>query len=277
MSGAALLLSDLLPFIAALVAGGAITGFLAGLLGVGGGAILVPVLYEVFRQGGVDEIVRMHMTLGTSLAVIVPTSLVSARSHWRKGAIDTTIIRRLWPWVAAGVVLGVIIAGRSGSEALKWIWVVAGSLMAVRMAFGRDDWRLGQRLPQNIGLEATAFAIGMLSALLSIGGGMFVVSLLSLYAVPIHTAVATSSAFGPIISIPGAIGYAIAGLDVPGRPPLSVGYVNLLAAAIVMPSSMVAAPWGVHVAHTMSRRRLEIAFAVFLALVALRFLWSLIP
>jgi uncharacterized membrane protein YfcA len=141
---------------------------------------------------------------------------------------------------------------------------------------GRDDWRLGAHLPKSSALEATAGAIGLLSALMSIGGGMFVVSLLTLYAMPIHAAVATSSGFGPVISIPGTIGYIWAGLGVPGRPPLSLGYVNALGVALIVPTSLLAVPWGVSLAHSFPKRRLELAFATFVALVATRFLFSLV-
>ena len=260
----------------ALSAAGLMTGFLAGLLGVGGGAILVPILYETFTWLGVDPAVRMHMVLGTSLAVIVPTSLRSARGHWRKGAMDVSVLRRLGPFVALGVALGVLTASVASTSALKWVWVFAGSLMAIKMAFGRDDWRLGDRLPGSKGLEATAVGIGIISALMSIGGGMFVVTLLTLFAIPILPAVATSSGFGPIISIPGTLGFVWAGWEVAGRPPFSVGYVNLLAAALVIPASLLAVPWGVHVAHSIPKRKLELAFAAFLACVAARFLWSLL-
>lgn len=261
---------------AALTAAGLVTGFLAGLLGVGGGAVLVPVLYELFRAFGVDDAVRMHMVLGTSLAVIVPTSIRSALGHYRKGALDIAVVRRLGPWVALGTVLGVLLAKHADTTLLKWIWVVAGSLMALKMALGRDDWRLGPALPASKGVETTALGIGLVSALMSIGGGMFIVSMLSLYSFPIHNAVATSSGFGPIISIPGALGFMWAGLDVPGRPPFSLGYVNVLGAALIIPASLVAVPLGVRVAHSIPRRRLELAFAVFLACVALRFAWSLV-
>ena len=267
--------SSLALLVAALSAAGVLTGFLAGLLGVGGGAILVPILYETFSFLGVDEGIRMHMVLGTSLAVIVPTSLRSARGHWQKGAMDTSVLRRLGPFVAFGVVLGVLTASAASTSALKWVWVVAGSLMSIKMAFGRDDWRLGDALSASWGLEATAVVIGVVSALMSIGGGMFVVTLLTLFAMPILPAVATSSGFGPIISIPGALGFAWAGWDVGGRPPFSLGYVNLLGAALVIPASLLAVPWGVHVAHAIPKRKLEHAFAGFLACVAARFLWSL--
>lgn len=265
----------LLGMVAALAAGGLVTGFLAGLLGVGGGAILVPVLYEIFTWAGVDPSVRMHMTLGTALAVIVPTALKSFSGHFAKGAVDTAVLRHLGPWVALGVIAGVAVAKASSSDALKWVWVVAGTLLALKMALGREDWRLGDALPRTPGITVVATAIGLLSALMSIGGGMFVVTLLTLYGKPILQAVATSSGFGPIIAIPGAIGYVLTGLDVPSRPPYSVGYVNMLAAAVLIPVSVFAAPFGVRVAHAIPKRRLEIAFAVFLSLVVLRFLASL--
>ncbi len=258
-----------------LALGGGATGFLAGLLGVGGGAFLVPILYELFTYFGVDEAVRMHMVLGTSLAVIVPTALRSFSGHYAKGAVDMTAWRRLAPWVALGVILGVLVAKVSSTAGLKWIWVFAGTFVGLKFGLGRDDWRLGERLPQSRGLEAVAVLIGLVSALMSIGGGMFIVSLLTLYGYPIHTAVATSAGFGPVISIPGTLGFIWAGWDVPARPPYSLGYVNVPAALLIMPTSMLAVPWGVRAAHALPKRKLEIAFAVFLACVVARFLWSL--
>lgn len=257
------------------LAGGA-TGFLAGLLGVGGGAFLVPILYELFLYFGVDESVRMHMVLGTSLAVIVPTALRSFSGHYAKGAVDMAAWRRLAPWVVAGVVLGVVIAKVSSTAGLKWIWIAAGSFVGLKFALGRDDWRLGDSLPKSLGLEAVAVLIGVVSALMSIGGGMFIVSLLTLYAFPIHAAVATSAGFGPVISIPGTLGFVWAGWDVPLRPAYSLGYINIPAALLIMPTSMLAVPYGVRAAHALPKRKLEIAFAVFLACVVARFLWTLV-
>ena len=257
------------------LAGGA-TGFLAGLLGVGGGAFLVPVLYELFTYFGVDEAVRMHMVLGTSLAVIVPTALRSFAGHYAKGAVDMAAWRRLAPWVAGGVVLGVLTAKFSSTAGLKWIWMAAGTTIALKFALGRDDWRLGDALPQSKGLEAVAVLIGIVSALMSIGGGMFIVSLLTLYAFPIHAAVATSAGFGPVISIPGTLGFIWAGWDVASRPPYSLGFINVPAALLIMPTSMLAVPFGVKAAHALPKRKLEIAFAVFLTCVVARFLWTLL-
>ena len=257
------------------LAGGA-TGFLAGLLGVGGGAFLVPILYELFSHFGVAESVRMHMVLGTSLAVIVPTALRSFSGHYAKGAVDMAAWRRLAPWVALGVIAGVLIAKVSSTAGLKWIWIAAGSFVGLKFALGRDDWRLGEGLPKARALEAVAALIGVVSALMSIGGGMFIVSLLTLYGYPIHSSVATSAGFGPVIAVPGTLGFIWAGWGVPLRPPYSLGYVNVPAALLIMPASMLAVPWGVRAAHALPKRKLEIAFAVFLACVVARFLWSLV-
>lgn len=256
--------------------GGAATGFLAGLLGVGGGAFLVPILFELFGYFGVDETVRMHMVLGTSLAVIVPTALRSFSGHYAKGAVDMGAWRRLAPWVAFGVVIGVLVAKSSSTAGLKWIWVAAGTFVGLKFALGRDDWRLGEGLPRSRGLEGVAVAIGVVSALMSIGGGMFIVSLLTLFGYPIHSAVATSAGFGPVIAVPGTLGFIWAGWGVPLRPPYSLGYVNVPAALMIMPTSMLAVPWGVRAAHALPKRKLEIAFAVFLFTVAGRFIYSML-
>lgn len=260
----------------ALTAGGLATGFLAGLLGVGGGAFLVPILYELFSHFGVDESVRMHMVLGTSLAVIVPTALRSFSGHYAKGAVDMAAWKRLAPWVAAGVVLGILTATVSSNAGLKWIWIAAGSTIAIKFALGRDDLRLGDHLPSSRALEASAVLIGIVSALMSIGGGMFIVTLLTLYGFPIHTAVATSAGFGPVIAIPGTLGFIWAGWGVPLRPPYSLGYVNIPAALLIMPASMFAVSYGVKAAHALPKRKLEIAFATFLFAVVGRFLWTLV-
>ncbi|HMN36158.1 MAG TPA: sulfite exporter TauE/SafE family protein [Hyphomicrobium sp.] len=262
--------------VAGLTGAGLATGFLAGLLGVGGGAFLVPVLYELFSQFGVDESVRMHMVLGTSLAVIVPTSLRSFSGHFAKGAVDMQVWRRMAPWVVAGVALGVVTAKFSSTAGLKWVWIAAGSVIATKFAIGRDDWRLGHELPKGKGLEVAALIIGLISALMSIGGGMFIVSLLTLYGMPIHPAVATSAGFGPVIAVPGTLGFMWAGWGVPLRPSYSIGYVNVPAALLIMPASMFAAPLGVRAAHALSKRKLEIAFAVFLMCVVARFVASLV-
>jgi uncharacterized membrane protein YfcA len=261
---------DLVWLVLALVVAGVATGFLAGLLGIGGGGVLVPVLFETFTFLDVPDSVRMHMVLGTSFAVIVPTAISSFRGHLKKGAVDTVVLRRLAPFVVAGVLSGIVLVSSVSGGALKWVWIVCGSFLAIKMALGREDWRLADDVPNNRVVRLAAFLIGLISTLMSIGGGMFLVSLFTLCGWSILKAVATSSGFGPFIAVPGLIGYVWAGWGNPELPPVSLGFVSVLGAAIIIPASVLAAPLGVRVAHGIKRRTLELAFAVFLAVVAMR-------
>lgn len=263
------------PMIAALSVAGIAAGFLSGLFGIGGGSVLVPVLYMAMTAAGVPEDVRMQVTLGTSFAVIGPTGLRSFLSHRARNAVDMAVLKRLALPVFFGVVVGVALASVASSATLRWVWVVAAVVMSLKLALGRDDWRLAEALPASRTIEATAFAIGMLSALMSIGGGLFMVSLLMVFGFPVLAAVATSSGFGPLIAVTGLIGYVWAGWNAAGLPPGSLGYVNIPAALVMLPTSLACAPLGVRAAHGLPQRSLELAFAAFLALVALKFLYSL--
>lgn len=266
---------ELLLLATSLLIAGAVVGFLSGLLGIGGGGILVPVLYETFTALGVDPHIRMHMALATSLAVIVPTSLRSFSAHRAKGAVDIALIRRLGPWVVAGVGLGILTASIASGTALKWVWVVFGTAMAAKLWFGRDHWRLGAEVPRSMAVEAYALAVGWVSVLISIGGAAFIVAFMTLYGRSLLQAVATSSGFGPLIAIPGVIGFIVMGWGKAGLPPLSLGYVSLIGAALIIPMSVLVAPLGVRMAHGIPKRRLEQAFALFLTVVVARFLWLL--
>lgn len=261
--------------IAMLVVAGLIAGFLSGLLGIGGGGVLVPVLYEAFGAAGVSEDIRMHMTLGTTLAVIAPTVLSSLRAHNARGAVDMDVVRRMGPWIFIGVALGIVIAKDASSEALRWVWVVFGTLLALKMALGRDDWKLADTMPKPPWLEVGAFGIGLISTLMGIGGATFTVPLLTLHGKTLLQAVATATGIGPIIAVPGIIGYIWSGWDVPSLPPLSLGYVSL-GAVLIAPLGVIAAPYGVRTAHGISKRKLELAFALFIACVVARFLWTLV-
>lgn len=267
---------ELAALLAMLLGGGLIMGLLAGMLGIGGGGIMVPILYEVFSAIGVDEAVLMHLCVGTSLAVIMPTSLRSFHSHKAKGAVDMEIIRSMVLPVVAGVVIGTLVARYSSSTILTVIWAGAATMMSLKMFFGRESWKLGDDIPGNPGRALYGLFIGTISTLMSIGGGAFVTMMMTLYGRPIHQAVGTSSGFGPMIAIPGTLGFIWAGWGVAGVPPGSLGYVSLLSAAIIVPVSVLAAPLGVRMAHGISRRKLELFFATFLALVASRFFWTLV-
>ena len=268
--------AEIAAVVVALIAGGLVAGFLAGFLGIGGGGVLVPVLYEVFGIVGVDPSIRMHLTLGTSLAIIAPTALKSFAGHRAKGSVDVQVLWRMGPWIIAGVVAGILIAKVSSGTTLKWVWAIAASVFALKMALGREDWRLGDHLPGRPWLEIVSSAIGCLSTLMSIGGATFVVPFLTLFGRPILQAVATASGIGPMIALPGAVGYMWAGWGAENLPPFSLGYVSLLGALVIAPISVFAAPFGVRVAHNIPRRRLELAFAAFLACVAVRFFYDLL-
>lgn len=269
-------IGELSALLAMLLGGGLIMGLLAGLLGIGGGGIMVPILYELFSAIGVDDAVLMHLCVGTSLAVIMPTSLRSFFSHKAKGAVDMDIIRSMVLPVVAGVVIGTLVARYANSTILTAIWVGAATMMSLKMFFGRESWKLGDDIPGNPGRALYGLFIGTISTLMSIGGGAFVTMMMTLYGRPIHQAVGTSSGFGPMIAIPGTLGFVWAGWGVAGVPPGSLGYVSLLSAAIIVPVSVLAAPLGVRMAHGISRRKLELFFATFLGLVALRFFWTLV-
>ena len=266
-----------LPFVAALLAVGFLSGFLAGLFGIGGGAVVVIALYEALGVAGIDPSVRMHLATGTSLAVLAPTTFRSFMAHRARGTVDLDLVSRLAPAIVLGVVFGVMAASRAGGDFLKWVWIIMGSFLAIRMGLGRDDWRLGDDIPESWAVEAYAVFVGFISALMSIGGGAYMTLLMTLYGRSLHQAVGTSSAFGPLIAVPAMIGLAWAGWDKPHLPPGSIGYISLIGAALVIPTGLIAAPLGARLAHGLSKRRLELAFAAFMSCVVMRYLAGFLP
>jgi len=267
----------------ALLVAGAITGFLAGLFGVGGGAVLVPALYELFRFAGVPDDVRMPLCVGTSLAIIIPTSIRSYYAHRATRAVDTTVLRNWAVPVVIGVVVGSFIARYAPAELFKIVFVAIAGISAVRLLFGRDSWRFADDMPKGFFLRAYGGMIGILSTLMGIGGGQLSNLFMTFYGRPIHQAIATSSGLGVLISIPGAIGYIYAGWPAAAanpdvlalQLPFALGYVSLIATIIVAPTSVLTAPLGVKLAHALPKRALEISFGIFLLLVCARFFVSL--
>jgi uncharacterized membrane protein YfcA len=259
-----------------LAATGAFSGFLAGLLGVGGGIVIVPVLFHVFDAFGVDPSVRMQIAVGTSLATIIPTSISSARSHWRKGAVDQKLLKFLAPTVFLGVVVGTLLASVVPGQVLTAVFATVALLVAINLGLGQGALVLGDKLPGRVGIAAMGGIIGTLSAMMGIGGGTLTVPMLSLYRYPIHNAVGTASALGLIISIPGAIGFALTGFHHPNLPPFEIGYVNWVGFLLIVPTSIFTAPWGARTAHAISRTALSRAFAFFLAITSIKLFWSLL-
>ena len=269
--------ADLITLVIALVGAGLITGLLAGMFGVGGGAVIVPVLYQIFGFLNVPEEVRMHLCVGTSLAIIIPTSVQSFRTHHAKGKVLMDVLKVWAVPVVISVIAGAAIAAYAPGLLLKLVFIFVATSNAIKLLSGRDDWRLAEKLPGVVGMRAYGVLIGLASALMGIGGGAISNMILSLYGVAIHNAVATSSGLGVLISIPGAIGYVIAGWPKMAMlPPLSIGFVSILGFALVAPTSTLIAPYGAKLAHAMPKRRLEVAFGLFLLTVSARFIWGFI-
>jgi uncharacterized protein len=284
MGIAGLDVSELAELALLLVAVGALSGFLAGLFGIGGGAILVPVFYECFRLAGVPLEVRMPLCVGTSLAIIIPTSIASFRAHYLRGAVDMQILRQWWLPVVIGVIAGGITARYAPERLFKIVFVMVAYTAATRLLLARDTLKLGGAFPKGPLMKLYGFFVGLLSTLMGVGGALFLNLLMTFYGRPIHQAIATSSALGVLISIPGAIGYVYAGWPAVARYPevvalqwpFAIGYVSVIGTLLVMPTSLLIAPLGVKAAHAMSKRTLEIAFGCYLFIVGSRFVISLL-
>jgi uncharacterized membrane protein YfcA len=277
-------LSELLELALLLVAVGALSGFLAGMFGIGGGAILVPVFYECFRFAGVPLEVRMPLCVGTSLAIIIPTSISSYRAHLARGAVDMEVLRAWWLPVLVGVLAGSVTARYAPERLFKIVFVVVAWSAATRLLLARETWKFGDDLPRGPLMRAYGFFVGLLATLMGVGGGLFANLLMTFYGRPIHQGVATSSALAVLVSIPGALGYVYAGWPAAGHYPnvlalqfpLAIGYVSLIGAVLVMPTSLLTAPLGVRAAHAMSKTTLERAYGSYLLIVGARFVVSLL-
>ncbi len=270
-------LSELATLVAALAAGGALTGFLAGLFGIGGGAVTVPVLYEVFRVIGVDESVRMQLCVGTSLAVIVPTSIRSALAHRSRGALRLDAVKRWTLPILVGIGAGAVVAASAPGWLFKLLFVLFSVLIATKFLLGERTWRLGDTLPGHAAMSGYGFIIGFYSSVMGVGGGSVSTLVLSLYGTAIHTAIGTGAAVGVVISLAGTLGFMAAGWPHQAlMPALSIGYVSLLGMALMAPLSVLMAPLGARIAHQLSKRQLEVALGIFLLAVAGRFVISLL-
>lgn len=269
-------IGELLWLAAAILVGGIISGFLAGLFGVGGGVIVVPVLFEVFRLLGVPEAVHMQLAIGTSLAIMVPTNIRSHLAHHATGAADSGLVRRWAPLAIVGTVVGSGIATVAPGSVFKVAFVVMAIVTATKLLFGRDSWRVASDLPRHPLASGFGFLVGLVSALTGLSGGSLCTMALTLYGRPIHNAVATSAGLIVPITITGALGYVLAGLPHQALlPPFSVGFVSLIGFVLMAPVSSLTASYGARLAHALPRRYLEIGLGLFLLVAAVRLLVSL--
>ncbi|CUH80005.1 sulfite exporter TauE/SafE family protein [Tropicibacter naphthalenivorans] len=259
-------LSTLLPLVGLLMAASAFAGILAGLFGVGGGIVLVPVFFFVLTGLGYDTPLLMQVCLATSLASIVFTSIRSVHSHNKKGAVDWEILKTWAPGIVVGAIIGVAIAARLRSEVLTVIFGVLAGLVGLYLAFGKQHWRIGQAMPGGITRAILSPMVGFMSVLMGIGGGSFGVPLMTLYNVPMHRAVATAAGFGLLIAAPSVIGFLL--LPVEGAPPFTIGAVNIPALVIAIAMTMLTTPYGAKMAHALPALTLRRIFAVFILIVA---------
>jgi uncharacterized membrane protein YfcA len=260
-----------------ILASGVVTGVLAGLFGIGGGAVIVPVLYEVFRILGVPDEVRMQLCVGTSLAIIVPTNIRSYLAHRAKGAVDHQVVKTWVIPALLGVVIGSVVAAFAPSAVFRLAFVVMAAVIAFKLLFGRDAWRVADDFPPQPTMSAFGLLVGLSSSLMGVSGGSVSNMIQTLYGRTIHQAVATSAGLGVPLSIAGTLGYILAGLPHQAQlPALSIGFVSLIGVVVMAPVSSLVAPYGARLAHALPRRRLEIGFAIFLLVVCVRFVASLI-
>jgi len=260
-----------------IVVAGVLVGVLAGLFGIGGGAIIVPALYEVFRVLEVPETVRMQLCIGTSLAIIVPTTVRSYLAHKKKGAVIPDVVR-IWALPAiGGVAVGSVVAAFAPAPVFKIAFVIFAAFIGTKMLFSQERWNLGSELPSRPVLAIFGFITGLFSSLVGVSGGSISNAVVTLYGQPMQRAVATSAGVGVPITIAGTIGYMLAGW--PHRaelPPLSIGFVSLIGLVLMAPVSAYTAVFGVRLAHWLPRRTLEVAFGVFVYTVGLRLLLTMV-
>lgn len=259
---------------AAMLASGCVAGVLAGLFGIGGGIVIVPVLEFALSYVGVDPAIRMHVAVGTSLAVIIPTSLSSARAHHSRQAVDLAIVKRWALFVLIGALLGSWFASQMSSAGLATVFVVFATLVAAKIILLPESRNLTDDLPRGPWISLLPTSIGCLSSMMGIGGGTFSVMILTLFNQPIHRAVGTAALLGLVISLPGTIGFIVAGWNDLRVPAGSFGYVSIIGFVLIAPATVFCAPLGAKIVHSISQEKLSMLFGGFLLLAAARMFYG---
>ena len=248
---------------------GCIAGILAGLLGVGGGIVVVPLLYYVLNYLNYDQSIIMHVALGSSLLIIVPTSIRSAIQHRKRGSFDQNVFKKWIPSLILGTIIGAFFAVYATFEVLTSIFASIATLVAIEM-FLNHKIKKSKILPSKILIQIFPIFIGLVSVMMGIGGGSLSVPILNYSGMEMRKAVGTSAAFGTVIAIPGSIGFIIGGLGKTLLPPLSIGYVNLIAFGLIVPATLLTVPIGVNLAHRISQNKLRKLFGLFLGITAIK-------
>jgi uncharacterized membrane protein YfcA len=258
----------------AMLVTGCAAGVLAGLFGIGGGIVIVPVLEATLGFLGVDAAIRMHIAVATSLATIIPTSISSARAHHQRQSVDVEIVKRWAMFVLIGALLGAWIASQVHSRVLAMVFATLAMLVAIKMVFLPDTRNLTKEVPRGPLVPVIPTAIGCFSSMMGIGGGTFSVMTLTLFNQPIHRAVGTAALFGLVISLPATAGFILAGWGDVRLPAGSLGYVSLIGFACIAPATIIAAPLGAKIAHGLSHKSLSMFFGAFLVVASLRLFYK---
>ncbi len=265
---------EFVPWALAYLALGAFAGLFAGLLGIGGGVVMVPVLASIFAaQGGFPPGEVLHMALGTSMAAIIFTASASLRAHHAHGAVLWRVVAKITPGVLLGTGVGAMVAARIPAVPLAIFFAVFVSLVALQMALNLKP-KAERDLPGTPGILSVGFGIGVLSALVAIGGGSMTVPFLTWCNVRVQRAIGTSAAVGLPMALGGTAGYIFNGWHHPGLPAGSIGYVYLPGLAVLVLSSMVMAPRGARMAHRMPVETLRKIFAGLLVVLAAKLVWG---
>ena len=269
------LLIQYLPLLVGLIFAAILGGLLAGLLGVGGGIIIVPALFWLFSFINFDPTLAIHTAIGTSLATIIATSISSMRAHNKKGAVDWQLFKRWLPTLGLGALAGGIAAKFISSQILTLLFATLALLLAINLFLPKGKI-IAEQLPSKAAQGGISGAIGFFSALMGIGGGTFSVPTMTAYSYPTHRAVGTASALGLIIAIPATLGFIVSGWGVTGLLPMSLGYVNIIVAAVILPFTILCAPIGAKLAHSLPESMIKKAFALFLFATSIKMFLSLI-
>jgi uncharacterized membrane protein YfcA len=267
-------IATLLPILVALLLAGAMIGVLAGLFGVGGGAISVPVFFEVFRILEIGDATAMPLAVGTSLAMIAPTAVLSAREHAKRGTLDMAVLKAWALPVLLGVALGAGLARIAQPALFQGVFTVVATTMALKLLIG-GDWKLSEALPGRALMSLYGAGIGLASSLMGIGGGAISNMILTAHGRSMIQAVSTSAGVGVLIAVPGALGYMLAGWGKPDLPLDALGYVSCLTLVLTLPAALLTTRLGVRLAHALTRETLRRMFGAFLLAVALRFIVEL--
>lgn len=260
-----------LEFTLAYLAAGVLAGFLGGLLGVGGGVVIVPILLFLFGAQHFSPDYMMHMAVATSLASIMFTSLASLRAHHSHSAVRWDIVMQITPGILAGALAGTFLVARLPSDWLKNFFVVFIFYVATQLLFNIGP-HAKRQIPGIAGMFATGGLIGLVSSFVGIGGGTLSVPFMTSCNVKMHDAIGTSAAIGFPIAFAGALGYLLNGLSAENLPYGSLGYIHLPALGGIVISSMLIAPLGARAAHTLPVKKLKKYFALFLYIIAVSLL-----